>query len=233
MPGGPARGLRRADRQGAADPGRDGSAGHAPAPATPATPVEGGAGRPDSAAGEGSLLRALVGRVTDHSAFFWPDSCCVNYVPPFTKEMVMLTNKVALITGGTSGIGKAAALAMAKAGAQVVLAGRRTAEGQAVANEIHSAGGQARFVKADVAQEADVKNLIEATLQHFGRLDIAYNNAGVDHVEPLTELTTDAYRRIFDVNVLGVLLSMKYEVPSMLKAGGGSIINTSSVLGHV
>src|SRR5947208_13762324 len=111
---------------------------------------------------------------------------------------MLLTNKVALVTGGTSGIGKATALALAQAGAKVVVAGRRVAEGQAVAAEVTSTGGQARFVRADVAQESDVKNLIAETLKHFGRLDIAVNNAGVDYVGQLAEFTTDDYRRIFE-----------------------------------
>src|SRR5438093_6675545 len=98
------------------------------------------------------------------------------------KMNASLENKVAVVTGGTSGIGKATALALAKAGAKVVVAGRRAAEGQAVADEIKSAGGQAQFVRADVAQEGDVKNLVHETLKHFGRLDIAFNNAGVYYV---------------------------------------------------
>src|SRR5687768_15669504 len=107
-----------------------------------------------------------------------------------TKEKTMvLTNKVAIVTGGTSGIGKAAALALAKAGARVVVAGHRATEGQAVADDINAAVGQARFVRADVAHEGEVKNLIDETLKYFGRLDIAFNNAGVDFVKPLTDFT--------------------------------------------
>jgi NAD(P)-dependent dehydrogenase (short-subunit alcohol dehydrogenase family) len=146
---------------------------------------------------------------------------------------MLLQDKVALVTGGTSGIGKAVAVALAQNGAKVVVAGRRVAEGQAVIEEVKSAGGEGRFVRADVAQEGDVKNLIAETVKHFGRLDIAFNNAGVDYVGQLADFTADDYRRIFDINVLGVFLSMKYEVPAMLQVGGGSIINTSSVLGHV
>src|SRR5262245_8777332 len=146
---------------------------------------------------------------------------------------MVLRNKVALVTGGTSGIGKAAALALAQEGAKVVVAGRRVAEGHAVMEEIMSAGGEARFVRADVTQEGDVKNLIAEAVKLFGRLDIAFNNAGVDYVGQLSDFTTDDYRRIFDINVMGVFLSIQYEVPAMLQVGGGSIINTSSVLGHV
>src|SRR5450755_3872354 len=143
------------------------------------------------------------------------------------------TNKVVLITGGTSGIGKTTALAFAKAGAKVVLSGRRAAEGEAVVAEIAAAGGTARFIRADVAVEKDVKNLVEQTVAAFGRLDIAFNNAGVEAMGPLLEVSEADYRRTFDVNVWGVLTSLKYEIPAMLKAGGGAIVNTSSVAGHI
>jgi NAD(P)-dependent dehydrogenase (short-subunit alcohol dehydrogenase family) len=143
------------------------------------------------------------------------------------------SNKVALITGGTSGIGKTTALAFAKAGAKVVISGRREAEGKAVVAEIEAAGGTARFVRADVAVEADVKNLVEQTVTAFGRLDIAFNNAGVEWMAPLADATEADYRRLFDTNVWGVIASLKYEIPAMLKTGGGAIVNTSSVAGHV
>jgi NAD(P)-dependent dehydrogenase (short-subunit alcohol dehydrogenase family) len=143
------------------------------------------------------------------------------------------THKVALVTGGTSGIGKTTALAFATAGAKVVISGRRAAEGQAVVEAIEAAGGTARFIRADVAVEADVKNLVEQTVAAFGRLDFAFNNAGVEWMGPLTEATEADYRRVFDINVWGVLNSMKHEVPAMLKNGGGAIVNTSSVAGHI
>lgn len=143
------------------------------------------------------------------------------------------TNKVALITGGTSGIGKTTAIAFAKAGAKVVISGRREAEGKSVVAEIEAAGGTARFVRADVAIEADVKNLVDQTVAAFGRLDIAFNNAGVEWMGPFLEITEADYRRTFDVNVWGVYASLKYEIPAMLKNGGGAIVNTSSVAGHV
>jgi NAD(P)-dependent dehydrogenase (short-subunit alcohol dehydrogenase family) len=143
------------------------------------------------------------------------------------------TNKVALVTGGTSGIGKTTAIAFAKAGAKVVLSGRREEEGKAVVAEITKAGGTARFVRADVAVEADVKNLVDQTVAAFGRLDIAFNNAGVEWMKPLTEASEADYRRVFDINVWGVFASLKYEIPAMLKTGGGAIVNTSSVAGHI
>ena len=141
--------------------------------------------------------------------------------------------KVALVTGGTSGIGRETAIQFAKAGAKVVLAGRRTEAGEAVVNEITSAGGEAHFVQTDVTKEDQVKSLVEETVQHFGRLDIAFNNAGIEHGGPVTEFTEEDYRKVFDINVLGVFLSQKYEIPAMLKFGGGVIINTSSTLGHI
>jgi len=147
--------------------------------------------------------------------------------------MARFTGKVVLVTGGTSGIGRATAIAFAKEGAKVVLSGRREKEGLAVVEEITKAGGVAHFVQADVAKEADVKRLVEETVAKFGRLDAAFNNAGVEWAGPLTEATETDYRRIFDINVWGVLVSMKHEIPAMLRAGGGAIVNTSSVAGHV
>ncbi len=147
--------------------------------------------------------------------------------------MATFNGKVALITGGTSGIGKATAIAFAKAGAKVVLSGRREKEGLAVVEEIKKAGGIAHFIQADVAKEADVKRLVEQTVAKFGRLDIAFNNAGVEWGGPITEATEADYRRVFDINVWGVLASMKHEIPAMLKSGGGAIVNTTSTLGHV
>ncbi|YCM46558.1 glucose 1-dehydrogenase [Verrucomicrobiaceae bacterium 227] len=144
-----------------------------------------------------------------------------------------MKNKVVLITGATSGIGKATALKFAAAGAKVVVSGRREAEGNAVVDAIKSAGGEALFVQADVANEADVENLVTKTVETYGRLDVAFNNAGIDQFKPLVEVTAEELKQILDINVWGVLSSMKHEIPAMLKNGGGSIINTSSVVGHV
>ena len=146
-----------------------------------------------------------------------------------------LENKVALVTGGTSGIGKAAALALAKAGAKVVVAGRRADEGNKVVEAIKQAGSDALFVKTDVAREDDVKKLVDQTVAHFGKLDIAFNNAGIEgQVGHSTEAeTAENYQAVFEINVKGVLLSMKHEAAAMLKNGGGAIVNTSSIAGHV
>ena len=147
--------------------------------------------------------------------------------------MSTFQNKVALVTGGTSGIGRATAIAFANAGAKVVLSGRREAEGAAVVTEIKAAGGEARFVRADVAIEADVKNLVEQTVASYGRLDVAFNNAGVEWNGQIVEAQQADYRRVFDINVWGVLVSMKYEIAAMLRTGGGAIVNTSSIAGHI
>ncbi|WP_395743205.1 SDR family oxidoreductase [Prosthecobacter sp.] len=142
-------------------------------------------------------------------------------------------NKVVLITGATSGIGKTSALAFGKAGAKVVVSGRREAEGQAVVAEIKAAGGEATFVKADVAKEADVAALVAKTVETYGRLDVAFNNAGIELTGPIVDVNEADYRRTFDINVWGVITSMKHEIPVMLKQDGGVIINTSSVAGHI
>src|SRR6266576_5707434 len=140
-----------------------------------------------------------------------------------SKMNASLENKVAVVTGGTSGIGKAAALALAKAGAKVVVAGRRENEGQAVVQVIEKSGGKALFVKTDVSREADVKALVDKTLATFGRLDIAFNNAGIEGEMGLTTdtQTTENFDSVFNINVKGVLLSMKHEAVAMLRNGGG------------
>jgi NAD(P)-dependent dehydrogenase (short-subunit alcohol dehydrogenase family) len=141
--------------------------------------------------------------------------------------------KVALVTGGTSGIGKATAIEFARAGAKVVLTGRREKEGTQVVAEIKKLGGDAAFIRADIAKDADVKKMVDFTVDKFGRLDIAFNNAGVEWIGPLDQASEAEYRRVFDTNVWGVLNSMRHEIPVMLKNGGGAIVNTSSVVGHV
>ena len=146
-----------------------------------------------------------------------------------------IISKVALITGGTSGIGRATALAFARDGKRVVVAGRREKEGAAVVAEIKALGGEARFVATDVTREADLANLVAQTLSAFGRLDIAFNNAGVEGQFGLTtaEQTLEHYNHVFDANVKGVLFAMKHEIPALLQSGGGVIVNTSSILGSI
>lgn len=148
--------------------------------------------------------------------------------------MTTLSGKVALVTGGTSGIGKATAIALAQAGAKVVVAGRRQVEGEETIRQIQAMGGEGFSVAADVSKEADVQMLIEKIMTHYGRLDIAFNNAGVGQdPTPLPEQTEATYDRIMDINVKGVWLSLKHEIPALLKSGGGAIVNTSSAAGLV
>ncbi|MEM9081050.1 MAG: glucose 1-dehydrogenase [Verrucomicrobiota bacterium] len=143
-------------------------------------------------------------------------------------------NKTVVITGATSGIGKAAALAFADAGANVVVAGRRHQEGQAVAEEIRAKGAGALFVATDVTDEGSVQNLVEQAVSEFGSIDVAFNNAGVEGTTvPIADENTENFERTFGPNVLGVLLSMKHEIAQFRKQGrGGVIINTASVVGH-
>src|SRR3979411_1673329 len=144
-----------------------------------------------------------------------------------------MSNQVVLITGGLTGIGRAAAVAFARKGAKVVVAGRRDEAGKALVQELRSFGSEAEFIKADVRKEDDVRTLVDKTVARFGRLDIAVNNAGTEgQVGPITEQTAESYAATFDTNVLGVILSMKHEVRVMQRQGSGSIINISSTYGH-
>jgi len=145
-----------------------------------------------------------------------------------------LIGKVALVTGATSGIGRATALAFAHAGARVLVAGRREAEGAAVVAEIHAAAGEALFVRTDVTREADHVALVERALTAFGRLDIAFNNAGMlGPAVPLPDQTSETYDAIFDVNVRGVFYALKHQIPAMLRHGGGAIVNNASLAASV
>jgi NAD(P)-dependent dehydrogenase (short-subunit alcohol dehydrogenase family) len=147
--------------------------------------------------------------------------------------MKPLENKVALVTGGTSGIGRTTAIALANAGAKVVVAGRREEEGNDTVRLIQETGSDGLFVKADVAKEEDVQALITATVNKFGSLDIAFNNAGLlGENSFLADQSAQNYDRVFGVNVKGVFLSLKYEIAQMLAQGqGGAIVNTSSING--
>jgi NAD(P)-dependent dehydrogenase (short-subunit alcohol dehydrogenase family) len=145
-----------------------------------------------------------------------------------------MSSPVVLITGALTGIGRATALAFASDGARVVVSGRHDDEGQKLAAELRKLGTEAEFLRTDVRHEEEVKNLIDKTIACFGRLDIAVNNAGtVGNPESTADADTENYRAIFDTNVLGVLLSMKYEIRTMLRQGKGSIVNISSAYGKV
>ncbi|XXY67234.1 SDR family oxidoreductase [Sorangium sp. So ce291] len=150
------------------------------------------------------------------------------------NPMGRLQDKVALITGGNMGIGKAAALLFAQEGARVVIAARRVAEGERTAAEIVARGGEAIFVPTDVSRAADCAAMVAAAVKRYGRLDVAFNNAGVEQViKSVPELEEDEWDRVIDIHLKGVFLSMKFQIPEMLKAGGGAIVNTSSVGGLV
>jgi NAD(P)-dependent dehydrogenase (short-subunit alcohol dehydrogenase family) len=141
------------------------------------------------------------------------------------------TGKVAVITGGTSGIGRATAIAFAEQGANVVIAGRREAEGAESVTLIQKAGGQGLFVQTDVKEESELESLVAKTLERFGRLDFAFNNAGVGGEGRATMTASrDIYDRVMDVNVRGVFFSMKHQIPAILHSGGGAIVNNASVL---
>jgi NAD(P)-dependent dehydrogenase (short-subunit alcohol dehydrogenase family) len=144
-----------------------------------------------------------------------------------------MNTQVVLVTGGLSGIGRAAAVAFAKKGAQVVVGGRRDDAGQELLKELRSFNSEAEFVLADVRKEDDVRALVDKTVARFGRLDVAVNAAGSEgQPGPITDQTAESYAATFDTNVLGVILSMKHEVRVMQKQGSGSIINISSTYGH-
>jgi NAD(P)-dependent dehydrogenase (short-subunit alcohol dehydrogenase family) len=148
--------------------------------------------------------------------------------------MPQFTGKVALVTGGSSGMGRATAVAFAKEGAKVVVASRRSDEGQETIRLVRQAGSDGLFVKTDVTKEADVQAAVEQTVAAFGRLDFAFNNAGIFGETPdLTEQTEAEFDKVMSVNVKGVWLCLKYQVRQMLKNGGGSIVNNSSGLGVV
>jgi NAD(P)-dependent dehydrogenase (short-subunit alcohol dehydrogenase family) len=147
--------------------------------------------------------------------------------------MKSLNKKVSLVTGALSGIGRETAIALAKAGADVVVSGRKEEAGQKLAAEIHALGVRSLFVKADVRNEADVAALVTTTVEKMGRLDIAVNNAGVEgELGPIVGQTAENYANIFDTNVKGVVFALKHEVAAMLPHKAGAIVNLSSVLGH-
>ena len=146
-----------------------------------------------------------------------------------------LNGKVAVVTGGTSGIGRDASVLFAKSGAKVVVAGRREVEGKETIDLIRAAGGDGLFVKTDVALAADVQTLVRKTVEKYGRLDIAFNNAGIEGtLAPIVDQPEEDWDRTLDINLKGTWLCLKYEIQQMVKqGGGGAIVNMASVAGLV
>ena len=145
-----------------------------------------------------------------------------------------MAQPVVLITGALTGIGRATAVAFAREGARLIISGRHAAEGQTLAQELRDLGAEVEFVMADVRREEEVRNLVDQSVSRFGRLDIAVNNAGTEGQSgPLTEQTPANFAATFEVNVLGVVLSLKHELRVMSAQGHGSIINISSVAGRI
>jgi NAD(P)-dependent dehydrogenase (short-subunit alcohol dehydrogenase family) len=145
-----------------------------------------------------------------------------------------MKGKVALVTGGSSGIGRATCVRFAKEGATVVLAARRVAEGEQTAQLVREAGGEALFVRTDVAQPADVQALVAACLARYGRLDYACNNAGIEGpITPLVDYSEAQWDAVMAVNLKGAWLCMKAELPAMRAQGGGAIVNVASVAGLI
>jgi NAD(P)-dependent dehydrogenase (short-subunit alcohol dehydrogenase family) len=151
------------------------------------------------------------------------------------NAMAECEGKVALVTGGTSGIGRETAILFAKKGARVVVAGRRENEGKATVDLIHGAGGEAIFVRTDVSHAPDVKRVVERTVEVFGGLDYAFNNAGIEGKwVTIVEQTEEDWDRTIDINLKGTWLCLKYELQQMLKQGrAGAIVNNSSVAGFI
>lgn len=148
--------------------------------------------------------------------------------------MAEFANKVALVTGGSSGIGRATALAYAQKGAKVVVASRRIKESEETVALIQASGGEATFVQTDVSQTAEIENLINQTIAKFGRLDYAFNNAGIEgEIGPAIDQTEENWNNIIDINLKSVWLSIKYQIPQMLKQGGGAIVNNASIAGLI
>ena len=144
------------------------------------------------------------------------------------------TGKVALITGGGGGIGRAAAIGFAERGAKIVVVDRDATLGQGTADILHQQGADARFIPADVSKSADVQAYVKATLDAYGRIDCFFNNAGIEGItKPVYDYDEDMFDRVIAINVRGVFLGMKYVLPVMLKQGSGAVVNTASIAGIV
>ena len=144
-----------------------------------------------------------------------------------------MTKQVVLVTGALTGIGRATAVAFAKKGAKVVVSGRHDDKGKELVTELRVLGADAEFLRADVRNEDEVRNLVDETVARFGRLDVAVNNAGVEgELSVVQNATVENFKAVHETNVLGVFLSMKHELRAMEGQGSGSIVNIASTYGH-
>lgn len=145
-----------------------------------------------------------------------------------------MKNKTVIVTGAASGIGKAAAVLFAKHGANVIVSDLQESEGKAVVSDIISAGGKASFFKTDVAQAEEMKALVDFAVKTYGKLDVAVNNAGIGgEINPIADMSIEGWNKVISVNLNSLFYGMKYQIQAMLKNGGGSIVNISSILGSV
>lgn len=148
--------------------------------------------------------------------------------------MESLKNKVSLITGAGSGIGKAAAVLYAREGAKVIVSDINEEQGNAVVAEVRKNGGEAFFIKADTSKPEDHQHLIKETLAKYGALHIAVNNAGIGGpLGNIADYPIDAWQKVIETNLSGVFYGLKYQIPAMLKSGGGNVVNIASILGAV
>jgi len=148
--------------------------------------------------------------------------------------MGLLNDKVAIVTGAASGIGRATALAYAREGANVVIADLNEEQGQQVVSEVEQAGRQSFFKATDVGDPEACRSLVEDTVSRFGKLDVACNNAGIGgENNPVGEMSLDGWRRVIEINLSSVFYCMTFQIPAMLESGGGSIVNMASIMGQV
>lgn len=148
--------------------------------------------------------------------------------------MTRLAGKVALVTGGSAGIGRATALIYAREGAKVVVSDIAVEGGEETVRKIKENGGEAVFIKANVVNDAEVKELIDKTVSTYGSIDCAFNNAGIlGEMAPTADCTEETFDKVININLKGVFLCLKHEIPQMLKQGGGAIVNTASIAGLI
>jgi NAD(P)-dependent dehydrogenase (short-subunit alcohol dehydrogenase family) len=153
---------------------------------------------------------------------------------PDVKTAGSLRNKVTLVTGGASGIGRAIALAYAREGARVVVSDVDAEGGLATVSMIHARDAEALFVPAHVGRAAECQQLVARTMAHFGRLDVACNNAGIGgELAPLADYPLHAWDEVININLSGVFFGMRYQIPALLQGGGGAVVNIASILGAV